>query len=72
MKELREVDFKQGDIVKYDLGVLKGTGRISGISCSGVPFGRKAYIIEDMSLNMPNKIYPYTHFTCFEIHLEKA
>jgi len=71
MKELRKVDFKENAIVHYDLGVMKGSGKIKGISCAGVPLGGKSYIIEDLSGNVPNTQYPYRHFVCFEIHLDE-
>jgi hypothetical protein len=51
-----------------DLSVLKGTGKIVGIS-SELPIFGFMYIIETDS--KISEVYPYTCFVCAEIYLEQ-
>ena len=67
---MEDFAWKENDIVKYDIGLLKGKGKIKGVANSGVTLLGKSYILEDLSGNIPNDTYPYTHFVCFEIHLQ--
>jgi len=63
--------FKQGDIVTYDSQEVKGKGKIVGVSMIPEIIFGTTYIIEDMSNNIPNKTYPYSHFTVKEIFISK-
>ena len=60
----------QGTKIKFDNGVIKGTGKVVGLATSEQPVIGYSYIIEpDDSIS--NEVYPYSHFVCFGIHLEK-
>ncbi len=60
----------QNQKVKYDNGVINGTGKIVGCASESVAVLGKGYIIEP-DISITNETYPWTHFVCFEVHLEK-
>lgn len=64
--------FKQNDRVYYDANGLKGEGLIVGTCMAMLPVLGKNYIIQDLSGNLPNEVYPFTHFACFEVWLQKV
>lgn len=64
-----ENSYKEDQVVKYSVGLLKGKGKIKGIATVDMPYIGKQYIVEDLSGNIPNQQYPYTHMVVFEIHL---
>jgi len=62
--------YPNGTKVKYDNGVIKGEGVVVGYSViDQIAIGATA-IVEDTSGNIPNSVYPFTHFACAEIHLK--
>ncbi len=64
---MEEYKYKYGDIVRYDVnGLIKGNAKIVGVANNGAPIIGVAYILEDLDGNFPNKVYPYSHFSCFE------
>lgn len=63
---------KQGDIVSYQVHNMKGKARVVGVSSSAQPVIGRMLILEDLSGNIPNETYPYTHFTAPEVLLEKT
>jgi hypothetical protein len=68
-KSMQQYTFKQGDIVKYDNQVINGIGKICGICTISQAVIGATYIIEDMTLKVPNDTYQYTHFACAECFL---
>ena len=60
---------KLGDWVHYKMGSLEGHDVILGKSTMEFPILGAFYILEDLSGNIPNEAYPYTHFTCPEVWL---
>lgn len=61
---------KQGTKVEFNVGTLKGTGKIVGLSQIPQAVIGQGYIIEpDILIN--NEVYNYSHFTCFEINLKE-
>ena len=62
--------YKDGDVVYYDNGVIRGLGRVVGIALSELPFCGAHYILEDLSGNIPNETYRYGYFICMEIQMK--
>ena len=62
--------FKDGTEIEYDNSIISGKGIIRGISTNGDAVIGVAYIVEDLSGNIPSDVYPYKFFNCFEIHLK--
>ena len=61
--------YKQNDIVHYRVdSLLKGKAKVVGVTVSSVV---PTYILEDLSNNIPNDTYKYTHFGCFETWMSK-
>ena len=54
--------YTQGTKVFFDLGYLKGSGKICGITDNGNPIIGHGYIIE---LSKPIESYPYTHIKVY-------
>jgi hypothetical protein len=48
---------------------MKGKGKIKGIASDLFPLIGKLYIVEDLSGNIPNNQFPYTHMSVFETFL---
>lgn len=63
--------FKYNDVVNYKTDNLVGVGKIRGIHTSSPIFGY-LYIIEDLSNNIPNIVYPFDCFCLSEVFLKKA
>ena len=66
--------YQQGDIVEYNFGllmVLKGKGRVVGKAITPQAFIGENLIIEDLSGNLPNEQYPFTHFAAPECCLTR-
>ena len=62
--------YKEGDLVEYNIGFLKGTGVVRGVATIGAAVIGQLYIIEDRSSNVPSDIYQYSHFGCLEVNLK--
>lgn len=65
------MDLIQGKIVTYDTQTMKGRARIVGIATTGAAVIGRIVILEDLSENLPNREYPFTHFACAEVHLSE-
>jgi len=64
--------FKQNEAVKYTCGSFCGEGIIVGICAIEQPVIGANYIIQDLSENFPNDVYPYSHISCSECWLTKV
>jgi hypothetical protein len=66
------MDYKQNDVVVYDDGVTRGTGKIVGIAGNGQPVVGRTFIIEhlDGKPGIPNDTYPFTHRALMEVHIK--
>lgn len=69
----------QGDIVFFqillgdsDNNRFCGHAVVRGISSVESPVLGRTYILEDLSGNLPNETYPYTHFVCPEAWLSRS
>lgn len=71
-----EYKFTDGQRVKFDNGVVTGTGYIIGACNTGQPFIGINYMIEvnigACSIKLPNDEYPFTVIPMFECHIEKV
>ena len=63
--------YSQGDLVSYATPQLSGRGLIVGIAHTPIFGSGAGYIIQDISKNLPNETYPYSHFCVAEGHLRK-
>lgn len=72
MKKLSLNEWFDGEVVEYDNGQMKGRGKIVGAATTPMAAIGSLMIVEDLSGNIPNEEYPYTHFACNECHLKKA
>lgn len=63
--------YKPNDIVEYKLGLLKGKGKVVGKTAPQASMG-EMIIIEDLSGNLPNKQYRFTHFAAPESCLKRV
>jgi len=64
---------KQGDIVFFSMGEIRGGGMICGQATISHPVIGESWIIE-MSPSTREKvkdIYPFTHISVFDVHIEK-
>jgi hypothetical protein len=63
-------NFEQNQKIQYDVpGVMKGTGKIVGLSHAGSAIIGMGYIIQP-NVEINNDTYPFSHFTCFEMHIK--
>ena len=61
--------YKEGQLVKFDNGVINGVGKVRGIAtveltCLGV-----TYILERYETNIKDEDYPYTCIAMFECYI---
>ena len=64
-----KTEYKNGDVINYDNGVMHGIGRIRGIAQTGEACIGRTFIVEDLSGNIPNETYPFSYFAMFECHI---
>lgn len=74
MLSATDYEFKNGDIIKFDLrNGVSGTGEVVGISSAGVTLLGVGYIIRVVECTggvvIPNETYPYTHAVCFDVYI---
>jgi hypothetical protein len=69
---VEENSFADGQIVYIDNGVFKGKAMIKGISSVALPVIGATYIVKDISCDIYSKKYPYSYFTCCEVHMDKV
>jgi len=72
MSRLTIGDWKDGDVVRYNTGPMKGEGIVVGIATVPLCTIGASVIVEDLSGNLPSEEYPFTHFICFESQLERV
>jgi hypothetical protein len=72
VKQEEPFAFKMGDKVTYQVGDMRGNGVIKGAATIPVAVMGRMFIVEDVSGNLPTKVYPFTHLAVPEIHLRKA
>lgn len=72
-KELNShFEFVDGQLVDYDDSETSGYGVIVGCATTPQPVMGRIFIVEDKSGRFPNKVYPYSVFTCAECHLKPS
>lgn len=59
-------ELKQDQKVEFNTGVVKGTGKVCGVSGNGVPLAGRSYIVQ---LDEPIKDFEYSHISLSEIFL---
>lgn len=64
-----KIEYTQDQKVNYDNGTIKGVGKIVGMVRNPLSVVGRSYIIEP-EVSIKNDTYPYSHFVCFDIHLE--
>lgn len=66
-----EYKFKDGQVVKFDNGLISGQGKIIGASSIGQAVNGVNYIIEveESSVELPNDTYPFKVISMFECHI---
>lgn len=64
-------DWKAGDRVYYDNGVIHGEGLVRGVANGWTTTGA-SIIVEDLTGNLPIPVYPFKFFVCFENQLTKV
>lgn len=65
-----KTEYAYGTIVKYSTGNISGEAKVVGIAGDYCVVG-KQYILEDISGNLPNEVYKYNTFICFECMMSK-
>lgn len=63
---------KNGQLVTFDNGVIKGKGIIKGLSNRDIPILGVGYIVEVTDGNIPNSTYQYESMIVFNYHLKKV
>ncbi len=63
---------KNGQLVTFDNGVIKGEGIIKGLSNRDIPILGVGYIVEVTDGNIPNSTYEYDSMIVFNYHLKKV
>ena len=72
MSRLTIGDWKDGDVVRYNTGPMKGEGIVVGVATVPLCTIGASVIVEDLSGNLPNDEYPFRIFVCFESQLERV
>lgn len=72
MSRLTIGDWKDGDTVRYDTGLMKGEGVVVGVATVPLATVGASIIVEDLSGNLPREDYPFRIFICFESQLERV
>jgi hypothetical protein len=72
MSKLTTGDWKAGDRVYYDNGVIHGEGLVMGVATLPMATIGASIIVEDLSGNLPIPVYPFKFFVCFENQLTKV
>ena len=72
VSKLTNGDWKAGDLVLYDNGVIKGEGFVMGVATLPMATIGASIIVEDLSGNLPIPVYPFKFFVCFENQLTKV
>lgn len=72
MKHPWEYNYKQGDIVDFDLnGQLTGIGEVVGAASANMPVVGATYILRVIettgSMKFPNETYPFDTIVCPEV-----
>lgn len=68
---MREYKFTNKQLVEIDTGILKGCGKVLGVSTTSLPVIGDNYIVEllEDNLDLPNEEYPFSVISVPEIHL---
>jgi hypothetical protein len=69
MKQEDVVNYKNGETIHYNLSGLTGRGVVRGKADCGNPVIGISYIVEDISGNLPNNVYPFDCFSIPEIFI---
>jgi len=64
--------FIKDEEVIYDIGILKGEGKIVGCVTTGFPILGKQYLIQSTDGQFPNDVYPYNTIGVYEVYIEHA
>ncbi len=68
---IQDIQLQQGTRVSFFIsGSIKGSGKIVGIASNALPIIGRNYIIEPDD-RIDNDTYPYSHFVCPEIFIER-
>jgi hypothetical protein len=67
---MEQYQFKDGQKVEYNNGLMRGVGVIVGCSTISFPVMGATYMVRDSSGNIPNERYPFQCFPCAEIHIK--
>ena len=68
----QEFNYKQNELVNFDMGVLSGRGKVVGCSTTPQFLIGATYIVEvhECTPPLPNDAYPFDTIVVPEIHLE--
>jgi len=63
--------FKDGELVPFDNGAIRGMGQVLGVSTSYIPPIGVNYIIKPISSHpaLPTPDFPFSVLTIFECHI---